>query len=89
MRGQAGFTLIELAVGAAIAAVITLAALVAVRQFGIAAAHADARVRDGAAVDRLSERLEAEAAGAWAVYVPASDAYGNANADGHEVAFFT
>ena len=89
MRGQAGFTLIELVVGATMGAVITMAALFAVRHLGIAAARADARVREGAAVDRLSERLEAEAASAWAVYVPANDAYGAPNADGHEVAFFT
>lgn len=89
MRHERGFTTIELIVGAAIAAFALFVALAAARQLAGVAAHADARVRQTAAADRLIERLVAEAASAWAVYVPPTDAYGRPNSDGHDVAFFS
>lgn len=86
---QHGFTLIDIVVGAAIAAFFLFTVLAVSRELVGAAARADSHVQDAANADRLTERLSAEAASAWAVYVPANDAFGNPNADGHEVAFFS
>lgn len=86
---ERGFTLIETLVGAAIAAIViwSLVALAARMAAGAerAGARADAQMR----ADRLTERMESEAASAWAVFVPPADVLGASNADGHELDFFT
>jgi type II secretory pathway pseudopilin PulG len=88
MGRQAGFTLIETLVGATIASVV-IWVLVAMASRTIGwAASLNARVNGQAGAARLIERLSSEAASAWAVSVPATDALGNSNADGHEVDFF-
>lgn len=50
---------------------------------------ANLRVNASANAGRLIERLSSEAASAWAVYVPPTDALGQSNADGHELDFFS
>ncbi|HTU71622.1 MAG TPA: prepilin-type N-terminal cleavage/methylation domain-containing protein [Candidatus Baltobacteraceae bacterium] len=88
MKRQAGFTLLETLVGAAIAAVI-LWSLIAFADRAVNwAVAANRRLNAGANAARLVERLSSEAEGAWAVYVPAADAFGRSNADGHELDFF-
>lgn len=84
-ESEAGFTLIELLVGAAIAAVVLLLAVTFVARLTGWTASLDRRVQSNGAAERLMDRLETEAASAWAVYVPATDVLGNANADGHEI----
>lgn len=88
-ESQAGFTLVELVVGAAIAAVVIGGLVLAASRLTLTTAALDTRVQSISASERLVERLTAEAASAWAVYVPATDVNGNANADGHEVDFFS
>jgi hypothetical protein len=86
---QAGFTLVEVVLGAAIATFVLFVALGFTHNLIGTAARVNAHVQGDIAVERLAERLSAEAASAWAVYVPATDVLDNANADGHEIAFFS
>jgi prepilin-type N-terminal cleavage/methylation domain-containing protein len=89
MERQAGFTLIETLIGAAIAVVIVWGLLVFADRLVFWAAAGNERVNAVADADRLVERMSSEAASSWAVWVPATDALGASNADGHEVDFFT
>ena len=89
MEREAGFTLIETLVGAAIAVAILWAALAFTDRLVFSAAAAQQRVNATAGAARLIERLSSEAASALAVYVPPTDAFGASNADGHEIDFFT
>ncbi len=85
---ERGFTLIEVTIGAAIAAVVmwSLVAFAArtAASARLLAARGDAQAR----ADRLSERLASEAASAWAIFVPPTDVTGASNADGHELDLF-
>ncbi|HUA09130.1 MAG TPA: type II secretion system protein [Candidatus Acidoferrales bacterium] len=89
MAREAGFTLVETLVGAAIAAAILWGMLAFTARIVAAGAAASDRVNAAANAGRLIERLSSEAASAFAVYVPATDALGASNADGHELDFFT
>ncbi|HTV91946.1 MAG TPA: prepilin-type N-terminal cleavage/methylation domain-containing protein [Verrucomicrobiae bacterium] len=89
MDRQAGFTLIETLVGAAIAAVMIWALVVMADRLAAGAAAANRRVVASANVGRLVERLSSEAASALAIDVPATDVLGAANSDGHEIDFST
>lgn len=88
-ESQAGFTLVELVIGAAIAAVVIGALVAFASRLAQTTSALGTRVQSQSAAQRLMERLTAEAASAWAVYVPATDVNGNANADGHEIDFFS
>jgi Tfp pilus assembly protein PilV len=89
MKREAGFTLIETVVAAAIGVVVLWATLVFADRMVLWSASANQRVGAVAAADRLIERMSSEASSAMAVYVPAIDALGASNSDGHEVDFFT
>ncbi|MGD0968155.1 MAG: prepilin-type N-terminal cleavage/methylation domain-containing protein [Candidatus Aquilonibacter sp.] len=89
MERQAGFTLIETLIGAAIAAVMLWGLVVMADRLVAAATAANIRVVAGANAGRLVERLSSEAASSLAVYVPASDVLGQSNSDGHELDFYT
>ncbi len=86
---QAGFTLVELVIGAAIAAVVIGGLVLLVSRLAQATSSLGTRVQSQGAAERLMERLASEAASAWAVYVPSTDVNGNANSDGHELDFFS
>jgi prepilin-type N-terminal cleavage/methylation domain-containing protein len=86
---QAGFTLIETLVSAAIASTILWALVAMADRYVTAAAQLDTRLSAQAGVERVLERLSSEAASAWAVDVPATDVLGVSNADGHELDLFT
>ena len=88
-ESQAGFTLVELVIGAAVAAVVIGALVLFASRLTQTTVALDSRVQSQSAAERLMERLPTEAASAWAVYVPASDVNGNANTDGHEIDFFS
>ncbi len=88
-ESQAGFTLVELVIGAAIAAVAIGGLVVFASRLTQTTSALGTRVQSQSAVERFMERVAAEAASAWAVYVPLTDVNGNANADGHEIDFFT
>jgi type II secretory pathway pseudopilin PulG len=89
MERQAGFTLIETLVGAAIAVVMIWGLVVLADRMVAWGNAANLRVNAGANAGRLIERLSSEAASAWAVFVPATDVLGQSNADGHEIDFFS
>src|SRR5580658_2315740 len=89
MDRQAGFTLIETLLGAALAATMLWALVAMVDRLFASAGAANLRVNASANAARLIERLSSEAASSLAVYVPATDALGQSNSDGHEVDFFT
>ncbi|MFN2450050.1 MAG: type II secretion system protein J [Candidatus Baltobacteraceae bacterium] len=87
--GQRGFTLLEMLVAAAITVVTAFFCL----QFATAALHTllltQTRFTQAAAIDALADRWQAEEDSAWAIFTPPNDVNGNANADGHELDFFT
>jgi hypothetical protein len=81
--------LIEVLVAAAVAFVLTWLLVRLGSQTIFAAAHANARLDARSATDRLAERLESDAAGAWSIFVPETDVFGANNADAHELVFAT
>lgn len=89
MEAQRGFSLMETLVAAAIAFVVGWQLLQLTHATALEAAHFDERVRARGAIDALQERLTADAAGAWSVFVPAADLQGRSNGDGHEIDFVT
>lgn len=88
MRAQAGFTLVEVVAGAAIGAVLLWCVLTFADRTIFGAQALDVRLQASAGAVHALERMTSEAASALAVYVPATDAFGNSNGDGHEVDFF-
>ena len=89
MGRQAGFTLLETIVAAAIGVLLVWGVLAFVDRMVAWGNAANQRVNAVANAERLIERMSSEAASAWAVFVPATDALGASNSDGHEVDFFT
>jgi Tfp pilus assembly protein PilV len=89
MERQAGFTLLETLVGAAIAFVMLWGLVAMADRLVAAAGAANRRVVAGANAGRLIERLSSEAASSLAVYVAPTDALGRSNSDGHELDFYT
>jgi hypothetical protein len=81
--------LIEILVAAAVAFVLTWLLVRLAGQTIFAAAHLDARLAARSSTDRLAERLESDAAGAWSIFVPATDVFGAGNGDAHELDFTT
>lgn len=89
MRAQAGFTLVEIVASAAVGAVLLWCLLAFANRTLFGAEALDRRLQASAGAAHAIERMTSEAASALAVYVPATDAFGASNADGHEVDFFT
>ena len=89
MGRQAGFTLLETIVGAAIGVLLVWGVLAFADRMLAWGNAANQRVNAVANAERLIERMSSEAASSWAVFVPATDALGASNSDGHEVDFFT
>jgi prepilin-type N-terminal cleavage/methylation domain-containing protein len=87
VESQRGFSLIETLVGSAIAVVIGSLLVWLAHGTIFQAAHLDARLVARTSTDRLADRLAADAASAWSVFVPANDVLGASNADGHELDF--
>ena len=88
-RHESGLTLIEVMIAATVAGFLTWT-LLALAHHGIRVAQAlNARAVAASAADSLQERLESDAAGAWAVWVPANDILKNTNSDGHELDFLS
>jgi hypothetical protein len=87
VESQRAFSLAEVIVSAAIAFTIGALLVWLAHATVLAAGHLDQRLRARSSVDRLAERLTADASSAWSVFVPARDVLGSANADGHEVDF--
>ena len=86
---ESGFTLIEVMVAGAVAALVLLCISALVPHVAGAAASLNARLRGQSAAEHVIDRITAEAATAWAVYVPPNDVLGDANTDGHELDFFS
>jgi len=85
---QRGFTLIETMIAAGIFTMLA-GVLVVMASRTVAASDGLAlRMNAAAGVGSLVERLTSDAASAFAVYVPATDALGDPNADGHEIDFY-
>ena len=87
MESQRAFSLVEVVVASAIACTIGALLVWLTHATVLAAAHLNQRLTARGTVDRLAERLTADASSAWSVFVPPRDVLGNANADGHEVDF--
>lgn len=88
MRGERGFTLIETMVALGIIVALIVGLTVMVRALGNNAAAAATSQQAVVTLGRVIGTLETTAKGAVAVYLPSPDALGQANTDGHEVAFY-
>ncbi|MDQ2992758.1 MAG: prepilin-type N-terminal cleavage/methylation domain-containing protein [Candidatus Eremiobacteraeota bacterium] len=85
MDSERGFSLVEVLIAAGIS-VMLAAMLVVVAHAFIGWSHrASASGNAQAGFDRLEEPFTTESAGAWSVFVPATDVLGMSNADGHEL----
>ena len=89
MESQRGFSLVETIVAAAIALVLALQLLAMTHATVLGARRLDGRLRARTSADRLEERLIADAATAWSVFVPDAGVDGRPNVDGHELDFVT
>ncbi|MDQ2681120.1 MAG: prepilin-type N-terminal cleavage/methylation domain-containing protein, partial [Candidatus Eremiobacteraeota bacterium] len=85
---QAGFSLIEVLIAAALFIVVSITMLSALRASAHWMQKLAVRGTQEAAVAHLIERWQAESASAWAIFSPSTDVLGNANADHHELDFF-
>jgi prepilin-type N-terminal cleavage/methylation domain-containing protein len=85
MHSQRGFTLVEVLIAAGISVMLAAFLVSAAHAFAGWSQRASSAVDAQSALDRLEERMDAEAAGSWSVFVPANDVLGDSNADGHEV----
>ncbi|HVS46821.1 MAG TPA: type II secretion system protein [Verrucomicrobiae bacterium] len=81
---QRGFTLIDVLVGAAIAVLVGTLSIAVAHAFVGWTARTARVVSATSAIDRLTDRWDAAAASAWAIFTPVDDVFGVSNADGHE-----
>ncbi len=70
MHGQRGFTLVEVLVATAIAAMLAIITMTIARAWTDWSARTSLRANAYAALDTLEDRLDAESATAWSVFVP-------------------
>jgi hypothetical protein len=85
MSSQRGFSLVEVLIAAGISMMLALAAIAAAHAF-VGWSHRASTIVDAqAGLDRLEERIDAETAGSWSVFVPPTDVLGRSNGDGHEL----
>ncbi len=89
VESQRGFSLVETIVAAAIALSLALQLLAMTHATALGARRLDGRLRARGSADRLEERLVADAATAWSVFVPDAGVDGRPNVDGHELDFVT
>jgi len=87
VESQRGFSLVEVVVASAVTFVVGSLLVWLAHATVFAASHSNARLTGIASAGRLAERLCADAAGAWSLFVPAADVFGAANSDGHELDF--
>lgn len=81
-RGEAGFTLVEVLVGAAIGMFVVWGLVALANRLVFSASSLNARLNAQAAADRLVERLSIEAASAWTVWSPANNEIDFSSEDG-------
>jgi len=84
MHSQRGFTLVEVLIAAGISVMLAAILVSIAHAFVGWSQRASATVEAQSALDRLEERIDAETAGSWSVFVPATDVLGEPNGDGHE-----
>jgi prepilin-type N-terminal cleavage/methylation domain-containing protein len=89
VKGQRGFSLLEVSIASAIAVVLAAQSIALVHTLVLGATASARRVRATSSASELQARLIASSALAWSVFVPRADVLGVANADGHEVDFVT
>jgi len=87
-RGERGFSLIEVLLAGAIAAIATVVLVTLAHHMAQATRTLDLRLQGSSAARTLLDRLESDSQTAWAVWVPVLDVAGDDNRDGHEVDFF-
>ncbi len=88
-RAERGFTLLETLVAVAISVVIGYLLILAASSVLHWSAIQAQRDAEHAAIGELVDRWTAEEDSAWAIFTPPADVFGTANADGHEIDFFT
>ncbi|MHB8147240.1 MAG: prepilin-type N-terminal cleavage/methylation domain-containing protein [Vulcanimicrobiaceae bacterium] len=86
--GERGFSLVEVLVCSAIAAIAVTVLVSLAHHMVRTTQHLERRLQATSATQALLDRLQSDAASAWAVWVPATDVLGDDNGDGHEVDFF-
>lgn len=86
--GERGFSLVEVLLAAAIAAIATTVLVTLAHHLARATRALDDRLQGSSAAHVLLDRLEGDSQAAWAVWVPPLDVEGDDNRDGHEVDFF-
>lgn len=86
---ECGFTLIEVLFAAAGFVILTVGLVMLFGGFVQGAAKQSAQHGASEAAWRVVAELERDAQTAIAIFIPATDVLGNANADGHEVDFYT
>jgi prepilin-type N-terminal cleavage/methylation domain-containing protein len=89
VRGQRGFSLLEVLIASAIAVLLAAQSIALVHTLVLGASASARRVRATSSASELQARLIASSGTAWSVFVPRDDVLGVANADGHEVDFVT
>lgn len=89
VRDQRGFSLVELLVAIAVAALAGTVLLIALRNALAWSTALDERAQAAGEAAQLFDRLAADEDSAWAIFVPPQDVAGISNADGHELDFFS
>ncbi len=87
-RGERGFSLIEVLLAGAIAAIATMLLVMLAHHLARATQALDLRLQGSSAAHALLDRLDGDSQTAWAVWVPPLDVAGEENRDGHEVDLF-
>jgi hypothetical protein len=80
-----GFSLVEVLVATACAVLLGIVLAGLTHAMALWSARVAGTTRAQASLDRLLERWDTESATAWSVFAPATDIFGQSNADGHEL----
>lgn len=89
MKSQRGFTLVEVLVAVALFAGIGFTLLGILGVLLRAIGHSATTQGGAIGLEQQADTLRSDAASAFAVFVPAKDVFGNTNAPGHEVDFYS
>ena len=89
MKSQRGFTLLDILVAIAIFVGIGFTILGVLGAFLRATGHSATTQGGTVTLEQQVDTMRSDAATAFAVFVPANDVFGNSNASGHEIGFYS